>query len=210
MKLVSEDDFFVCFTIVVGVLVDKKFVIGLGFAGFPVWIGGHGSDPEAVFIVEGDLDRVGQVGEFFFGGKEVNLISGSSGEGGEGVVAVEVFGGAVFVAGPVVGFNFWEVDGFGIGGSEIEGFTLGGGPDGLVAIGGHLLELFKLGWIVFWAERIVASAVDVDPVWDFVVFFPVPVFFADGVIDAWVGCIGKATRSAKKVVVYLSGDFCIG
>ena len=184
MKLVSEDDFFVCFTIVVGVLVDKKFVIGLGFAGFPVWIGGHGGDPESAFIVEGDLDWVGQVGEFFFGSKEINVVSGSSSEGGKGVVAVEVFGGAVLVAGPVVGFDLREVDGFGIGGSEIEGFSLGGGPDGLVAIGGHLLEFFKLGWIVFWAERIVAAAVDVDSVWDFVVFFPVPVFFADGVIDA--------------------------
>ena len=97
MKLVSEDDFFVCFTIVVGVLVDKEFVIGFGFAGFPVWVGWHGGDPESAFIVEGDLDWVGQVGEFFFGSKEINVVSGSSSEGGKGVVAVEVFGGAVFL-----------------------------------------------------------------------------------------------------------------
>lgn len=80
----------------------------------------------------------------------------------------------------------------------------------MVAVAGHLLELFKFSGIVFWAERIVAPAVDVDSVWDFVVFFPVPVFFADGVIDAWVGCTGMATRRAKKVGGYLSGNFCIG
>ncbi len=112
------------------------------------------------------------------------ILYAGRGEGGEGFGTVEVFGGAVLVAGPVVGFDFGERGGFGIGGSEIERFALGGGPDGLVAIGGHLLEFFKFGGIVFWAERIVAPAVDVDPVWDFVVFFPVPVFFADGVIDA--------------------------
>ena len=184
MKLISEHDFFVCFTIVVGVLVDKEFVIGFGFAGFPVWVGWHGGDPESAFIVEGDLDWVGQVGEFFFGGKEVDFVPRSGGEGSEGFGTVEVFGGAVFMGGAVVGFNFWEADGFGIGGSEVKGFALGGSPNGLVAIGGHLLEFFKFGGIVFWAERIVAPAVDVDPVWNFVVFFPVPVFFADGVIDA--------------------------
>lgn len=183
MEIVGEDDFLVGFAVVVGVFVNEELVVGLGIAGFPMWVGGHGGDPKTALVVEGDLNGVGEVGEFFFGGEEVDLVAGSEGEGGEGVVAVKVFGATVLFAGAVVGFDLGERGGFGIGGGEVEGFSLSRGPDGAVAVGAHLLELFELGGIVFRAEGIVTAAVNVDAVGDFVVFFPEPVFFGDCVLD---------------------------
>ena len=177
VELVGEDRFLVGFAVVVGVFEDEELVVGLGVAGFPMRVGGHGGDPEAALVIEGDLDGVGEVGEFLFGGEEVDFVAGGGGEGGEGFVAVEVFGGAVFRAGAVVGFDFGKGKGFGIGGGEVEGFALRGGPDRLVAGGAHLFEFFELGRVVDRAEGFVATTVDVDAVGDLVVFFPKPVFF---------------------------------
>lgn len=70
--------------------------------------------------------------------------------------------------------------GRGICGGEIEGFVGEGGPDGAVAVGGHLLEFLEFVRVVGGTERAVAAAVDVDAVGDFVVLVPEPVFFADG------------------------------
>jgi len=186
MEAVGEDRFLVGFAVVVGVLVDEEHVVWFGVAGFPMRVAGHGGDPEAALVVEGELDGVGEVGEFFFGGEEVDFIAGGGGEGGEGLVAVEVFGGAVFFAGAVVRLDFGKGDGFGIGGGEVEGFALGGAPDRLVAVCAHLREFFELGRVVDGAEGFVAAAVNVDPIGDFVVFFPEPVFFEDGGFDFFV------------------------
>jgi hypothetical protein len=118
VEAVGEDRFLVGFAVVVGVLVDEEHVVWFGVAGFPMRVAGHGGDPEAALVVEGELDGVGEVGEFFFGGEEVDFVAGGGGEGSEGFVAVEIFGAAVFLARAVVGFNFGEGDGFGIGGGD--------------------------------------------------------------------------------------------
>jgi len=183
VEIFGEDNFLVCFAIVVGVFVNEELVVWLGIAGSPMGVGGHGGDPEAALVVEGDLDRVGEVGEFFFGGEEFDFVAGCEGEGGNGIVAIEVFSGAVFTGRTVVGFDLGEGDGFGIGSGEIEGLALGGGPDRLVANGAHLFKFFEFGWVVLGAEGIVAATVDVDSVGDLIVFFPDPVFFEDGGLD---------------------------
>ena len=207
--MIGEDRFFVGFAVVVGVFEDEEFVVGFGVAGFPMRVGGHGGHPEAALIVEGDLDGVGEVGEFFFGGEKVDLVAGGGGEGSEGVVSVEVFGAAVFLAGAVVGFDFGKGSCFGIGGSEIEGFSLGGGPDRLVAGDTHLLEFFKLGGVVDGAEGFVASSVNVDAIGDLVVFLPDPVFLEDGFANrpvSWSirGAVSKEVLIQILLKVYVS------
>jgi len=191
VEAVGEDRFFVGFAIVVGVLVDEEHVVWFGVAGFPMGVGGHGGDPEAAFVIEGELDGIGEIGEFLFGSEEVDLVAGCGGEGGEGFVAVEVFGGAVLFARAVVGFDFGEGRGFGIGGGEVEGFPLGGGPDRLVTVRAHFLKFFKLGRVIDGPEGVVAAAVDVDAVGDFVVFLPEPVFFADCIDGFNPGCFWR-------------------
>jgi len=206
VELIGEDDFFVGFAVVVAVFVDEEHVVWLGVTGLPVRVAGHGGDPEAALVVEGELDGVGEFGEFFLGGEEVDLVAGSGAEGGEGFFSVKVFGGAVLFTGFVVGFDFGELLGSGIGGGKIEGFSLGGGPDGAVAVGAHLFEFFELGGVVFGSVGAMAFSVDVDAVGDLVVFFPEPVFFADGVCSSRVKGAGEAARIPKNVEMQLFRD----
>ena len=125
-------------------------------------------------------------------GLEFDFVAWCGGKGGDGFLAVEVFGGAVFIAGVIVGFDFGERFGSGIGCGEVEGFTLDRGPDRLVAYGAHLLELLELGRVVHGAEGLVAAAINVDSVGDFVVFLPHPVFFVDGGENIGAGGVGRA------------------
>ena len=63
VEVVGEDGFFVGATVRVGVFEDDEFVVWFPVAGFVVWVGRHGGDPEAAAVVEGHLDGVGEVGE---------------------------------------------------------------------------------------------------------------------------------------------------
>jgi len=73
----------------------------------------------------------------------------------------------------------------------------------MVTVGGELLELFEFGRVVDGAEGAVASAVDMDPVGDFVVFFPHPVFFANGGLNGVMRCVpgGDAEEATDEMLL---------
>ena len=76
MELVGEDGFFVGFAVVVGVLVDEEHIVWFWVAGLPMWVAGHGGDPEAALVIKGNLRWVREVGEFFLRSKKLHLVSG--------------------------------------------------------------------------------------------------------------------------------------
>jgi len=80
VEVIGENGFLICFAVVVGVFEDKELVVWFGVAGFVVGVGGHGGDPEAALVVEGELDGIGEVGEFFFGSEEIDFVAGRGSE----------------------------------------------------------------------------------------------------------------------------------
>ena len=132
----------------------------------------HGGHPETSFVIEGDLNRVLEVRESFLRSKEVDLEPFWGRDFGLSGFAGEVFHRAVFLARLVVGLHRRELDGFGISSREIERLACQDSVNREIAIGGHLTSLLQLVRIVAWAERIVAAAVNVNPVRDLEVIEP--------------------------------------
>ena len=66
VEVVREIDLLVRFTIVVGILEDDQLVAREGVAYTVMGITGHGRDPQPPLVVEGHLNRVGQVGKTGF------------------------------------------------------------------------------------------------------------------------------------------------
>ena len=74
MKFIGENDFLVGATIAIGILVNEDLVVRHRIAGTVSRVGGHGGDPQASLIIEGELHRIGEVGKFFFRCEQFHLI----------------------------------------------------------------------------------------------------------------------------------------
>ena len=75
VQAVREDGLLVGLSVMIGVFENEQLVIRFGVARFVVWVAGHGGNPEPPFVVEGELDRVGEIGKLFVGGKELDLVA---------------------------------------------------------------------------------------------------------------------------------------
>ena len=84
MEIAGEGRLFVGFAVVVRVFEDDEFVGGFGVADTVVRVAGHGGNPEAAFVIEGELHWVGEVGEFFFRREELHFIAVGQSEFGLG------------------------------------------------------------------------------------------------------------------------------
>ena len=142
VQAAGEDGLLVGLPVAVRVLEDQDLVVGLGVAGAPLRVAGHGRDPEPAAVVEGQTDRIGEIGELLLGGEELDLVAGGHGEGLQGLVTRQVVGRTVLgVAGGIVGLHRRQRGRLGVGGGDVELRALGGGPDGAVADQHQLVEL---------------------------------------------------------------------
>ena len=181
MQATGEDSLLVRLTVAVGVLKDEDLVVRLGVTGTPGGVARHGGDPESAPVVEGEADGLGQVGEGFLRSEELHLISRRDGQGLHGVLPLEVVGRSVLlIRGSVIGLHHRQWRGLGVVGGDVKGLALGGGPDGPVADGHEFAQFDDLGRVVVRAERLVASAEDVDAVGDLMKLLPIPVLVLDG------------------------------
>ena len=180
MEIVGEDDLLVRLAVVVGVLVDQDLVVGLVVTRAEVRVARHHGDPQATLVVEGKLDRIGEVRELLLRGEHLDLVAFGHGQGLLRVLAILVFGAAVLVARLVVGFDFGKLRRRIVGRLEIEAAAVGDRPYRAVAVFSKRAHFRGFGRVVLRAEGVKAAAVDVDAVEHFVVVEPEPILVAHG------------------------------
>lgn len=191
----EEVGLFVSFAVAVGVFEDDDFIIRSGVSDLVVGVALHAAYPEAAPVVEGHLGGVDEVGEFVFGGEEFDFVAF-----GDFEVFGHVFATDVFVEAVGICFDGLEFDCLGVCSGQVEGLALAGGPERLVAEGGHLASFDEFVWVVDTSVRVVATAVDVDAVGDFIVEEPEAVFFGNGGVDFLTVTFGSGDRGSVEFI----------
>ena len=115
-----------------------------------------------------------------------------------------------------VGLNGGQFGGLGVFLGDAELFSFDGGPDGLIPDFGIFTGLFKFEGIIFRAEWIVATAINMNAIGDFVVVQPKIIFVHDGFVGAEskLGCgfcllekgVGKKARKLTVAQVVQEGS----
>ena len=75
VQAVRENGLLVGLSVMVGVFENEQLVIRLGVARFVVRVTGHGGNPKPPLVVEGELDRIGEIGKLFVGCKELDPVA---------------------------------------------------------------------------------------------------------------------------------------
>ena len=211
VQAAGEDRLLVGLTVAVGVLEDEDLVVGLGIARAPLRVARHRGHPEATAVVEGQADRIREVGELLLGREEVDLIAGGHGEGLHSFFARQVVGRAILcVARGIVGLHGRQHRRLRIGRGHVERRALGGGPDSAVADQHQLVELLQFGREIIGTEGLVAAAEHVDAIRHLGELLPIPVLIVDrdgerGEVDLGGGTPGKGAVDERPGDVDLAG-----
>ena len=169
-------------------------------------VGRRRSDPEATFAVEGHLNGLLEVWEFFLGCEQLHLVAGRYLHLSDRRFAGQELGRvAVLHVGLEVRRHGRERERLAIVDRQVRPFPLGEAVDEVVAQGGHLAGLGYFRRVVLGAEGVVALAMGMHAIDDRIVSVPEEVLGLDGGIDeALVGFRGAGRRAVKTVGQQLS------
>src|SRR5699024_7009258 len=88
LQAIGKDRLFIGLTVAVGILKNKKLVVGFFISGLPVGVAGHCGYPQPPLIVEGYLYGISKIIKLLFGGKQLNFIARSHIEGFDRLLSV--------------------------------------------------------------------------------------------------------------------------